>query len=168
MAGTTRTSRPRQATPEQEAAKTKGEWVRNEETGKMEFVPEAEPVINPKPPKKTPRKETVTERTDPQDRPVESSRPKVRKDRSLEGTQEQKEGLDQYKTDKIKQGAGAGERDEQPGSYPISSGKTDQADQQALDKIGSLKEAVEAQEQKDAVQDEKQGRAEEDEKPDDQ
>jgi hypothetical protein len=168
MASGTGASRPRQPTPEQEAVSTVGNWVRNPETGKMELVPEMETVTNPKPPRKTPRKDPVKERPDPQDKPIESNRPKTPKDRSLEGTQEQLEGVQRHREDKIKEGAGAGERDEQPGSYVIRTGKSEQADQHALDNVGSLKDSAEEQQQKDTAKDEKQTDPEEDEKPDDE
>ncbi|HTD24238.1 MAG TPA: hypothetical protein VK738_16385 [Terriglobales bacterium] len=75
------------------------------------------------------------------------------KDRSLQGTQEQLEGMEQYQEDKVKQGAGAGERDEQPGGYGVSKSKSDQAAQQRRGKIRSLKDAVEDEKQRNAEED---------------
>ncbi len=138
----------------------------------MEQVSEASEAAKtePEPAAKTPRQrqDKSSKRPDPQDRPVTSNRPKTPKDRSLQGKLEQLEGVEQYGKDKIKQGAGAGERGEQPGGYKVYEDKSKQDAGQSFDKIRSLKEAVEDQQQKDAVEDEKQRSAEEDEKPDDQ
>jgi len=144
-------------TPEQEAVRTTPEWVRNPETGKMELASEASEAAKtePEPAAKASRRAKVSERPDPQDRPVTSNRPKTPKDRSLQGTQEQLEGVGQYQKIKIKQGKQAGEEGEQPGGYNLVLGKSDQGVQQPLDKIRSLEEAEKEEERKNAEEDKK-------------